>query len=426
MRDPFVEASTLEMTRDTDENTGAQSANAAQQLRVALAGRQVCAFCGQQRSAGPEPCPHCTMEDSPATRQATKARIGPWYVLQSRNPAAPGMKYATLLALIHRGHVTAKSVVRGPTTHQLWRFAAHVRGVSREFDVCYSCGGTIDRSASLCPHCQRVQDPPSDPDVLLEQRAARARPEEDAPSHSQRLNDLNRARVHAERKRNGDANHQVDTDLAVSHDSRVLSGMNLAAALQIAREPAHRSRWRKLKIAMVLLMFGGLLTAGVLYARPELRERAVVWFHQTWESVQTRWKGASETRVTPRSLPVAPTYVPREVQPTTHESVPESIPAPVVMREPEQPAPEPPQPIQTPPRTEPEPPPKPAPVVSVDPYEQSRTLWRAAIDAEARRDFAGAAQLYIQIKQLPSEVWPAGLQLRLDLAQKRAGQTSAK
>jgi hypothetical protein len=53
------------------------------------------------------------------------------------------MKWDTLLSLIKRGQVTANSIVRGPTTHQLWRRAAHVKGLSREFGLCYSCGEQI-------------------------------------------------------------------------------------------------------------------------------------------------------------------------------------------------------------------------------------------------------------------------------------------
>lgn len=138
--------------------------------RESLVGKIVCPFCGQQKSASSEPCPRCTMEDTPATRQATKARIGPWYVLQNRSPSAPGMKYATLLWLVNKGHVTPRSVVRGPTTYQLWRYAAHVRGLSREFGLCYSCGGALQKSDHLCAHCERPQDPPVDPDVLLDVR----------------------------------------------------------------------------------------------------------------------------------------------------------------------------------------------------------------------------------------------------------------
>ncbi|MBC8109222.1 MAG: hypothetical protein H7Z14_21730 [Anaerolineae bacterium] len=139
-------------------------------VRETLAGKHVCPFCGTHNAGPNEPCPRCTMEDTAATRQATKARIGPWYVLQARNPAAPGMKFSTLLALVGKGQVTPRSVVRGPTTHQLWRFAAHVRGLSREFGICYSCGEAVEKVVPICPHCDRTQEPPADPDALLEPR----------------------------------------------------------------------------------------------------------------------------------------------------------------------------------------------------------------------------------------------------------------
>jgi hypothetical protein len=64
--------------------------------------------------------------------------------------------------------VTARSVVRGPTTGQFWRHAARVKGVSREFGLCWSCGGDVAKSARACAACKRNQEPPADPDVLLE------------------------------------------------------------------------------------------------------------------------------------------------------------------------------------------------------------------------------------------------------------------
>lgn len=45
-----------------------------------------------------------------------------------------------------------------------------MKGLSREFGVCYSCSGSIDPTASLCPQCNRLQDPPPNPDLLLESR----------------------------------------------------------------------------------------------------------------------------------------------------------------------------------------------------------------------------------------------------------------
>ena len=140
----------------------------ADEVRQQLAGKHACPFCGVIRVDAQAPCPRCTMEDTPATRQATRQRIGPWFVLQARNPSAPGMKFATLVSLIKKNHVTPRSIVRGPTTHQLWTFAAQVRGLSREFGLCYSCGEAIDPAAKVCPHCDRQQMPPPDPDALLE------------------------------------------------------------------------------------------------------------------------------------------------------------------------------------------------------------------------------------------------------------------
>ena len=40
--------------------------------------RLICPFCGTLNETADGPCPRCRMEDTPATRKATKARIGPW------------------------------------------------------------------------------------------------------------------------------------------------------------------------------------------------------------------------------------------------------------------------------------------------------------------------------------------------------------
>jgi hypothetical protein len=128
----------------------------------------VCPFCGAIAEKNDGPCPRCKMENSAVTRQATRARIGPWYAMQSRNPSAPGMKFNTLLALIRKGQITPRSVIRGPTTFQLWRFAARVKGISREFGLCYSCGAELQRTSTFCPRCSRSQELPPNPDVLLE------------------------------------------------------------------------------------------------------------------------------------------------------------------------------------------------------------------------------------------------------------------
>jgi hypothetical protein len=135
---------------------------------LGIAGKHVCPFCGSINENPEAACRRCTMENTPLTRQATRARVGPWYVMQSRNPSAPGMKFSTLLALIRRGQVGPRSILRGPTTHQLWRFAVRVKGVSREFGYCYSCSAELQPTAAVCARCSKSQELPANPDGLLE------------------------------------------------------------------------------------------------------------------------------------------------------------------------------------------------------------------------------------------------------------------
>ena len=169
---PFSQADTLGGAAPVGDPVLAVAGDAPaatqQDVLRGLDGKQACPFCGAVGEKSAAPCPRCGMDNTPEARKATKARIGPWYVLQARNPAAPGMRFETLITFVRKGRVRARSVVRGPTTHQLWRFAAHVKGLSREFGLCFSCGSSIETSANICPQCNRLQEPPINPDVLLE------------------------------------------------------------------------------------------------------------------------------------------------------------------------------------------------------------------------------------------------------------------
>jgi hypothetical protein len=377
------------------------------------------------------------MEDTPVTRQATKARIGPWYVLQSRNPAAPGMKYATLLALIHKGQVTARSVIRGPTTHQLWRFAAHVRGVSREFGLCYSCSGSIDRTASVCPYCQRSQQPPVDPDVLLDSPAAPAgiaRESAGNPSsHAARVREFNRKREELLAVAPAGAGKPRGEPAWRSADGRVVSAFELAHALQDGGSGAAVGAW---------------------YFMPQYRQPAIQWSQQIWTTIRTRWNAidwptwstsptAAKDRpararpgpgVAPSGAVAHQTRVGADQPDSGPSSRASESPPPVAhapqtpVRSEPQPAAAalsgqsaPPQPTPPPhntPRPEPRPQTPPAAVQTADAIGESRRLYNQALDAEGRGDYASAVRCYEQIKQLPRSVWQADLQLRLDLARR--------
>jgi hypothetical protein len=132
----------------------------------------VCPFCGTLAINADDLCTRCGMQNTPVTRKATIDRMGPWFVLQSRNPAAPGMKFNTLKALAAKGRIRSRSVVRGPTTDQLWTFASQVRGLSRELGICWTCSAEIPKTSVSCPHCAALQEVPANPDVLLESAAA--------------------------------------------------------------------------------------------------------------------------------------------------------------------------------------------------------------------------------------------------------------
>ena len=133
----------------------------------------LCPFCGSFNGDVGRPCRSCGTEDTTAARAAARKRVGPWFVHQSKNLAAPGMSLPSLLTMIRQGTVTDRSVIRGPATGQLWRLAGKVRGISREFGSCYGCGGDLYAADPTCPHCQRPQSLPADIDAEPEVVAPR-------------------------------------------------------------------------------------------------------------------------------------------------------------------------------------------------------------------------------------------------------------
>ena len=382
-----------------------QSPPSVHEIQADLQDKHVCPFCGAVRRDPQQPCPRCTMEDTPATRQATKARIGPWHVLQSRNPSAPGMKFATLLSLVKKGQVTPRSIVRGPTTHQLWKFAARVKGLSRAFGLCYGCGEQIEPSVNICPHCQRLQEPPMNPDLLLETAGERPAPRRlpaanpsdlvlpPAPLPSQAI-------VPAPRSRPAPAPQFPNPPDTAEGEDAILSAKELAAAFKLEFAPPGQRRGRHRLAKVALLLFGLALIAGAaaLYWQPPWREKTLNWAKQAYQSIQ----GAFATPL-PLPGPMAPGVSSSPEQPP--QVIPTLRPARATTR-PDQRASEDPA--------------APSPADLAVAADLARTLWRNAIDAEQRRDFRDAVKSYEQIKTLPSDVWPSSLDLRLEAARQQS------
>ncbi|MGH7214221.1 MAG: hypothetical protein ACREIT_05615 [Tepidisphaeraceae bacterium] len=501
-----------------------------------LSGKKVCPFCGSISEpaadttaavgiagitpTGPGACPRCRMEDTPATRQATRLRIGPWHVLQSRNPAAPGMKFDTLVSLVRRGKITPRSIVRGPTTHQMWRFAAKVKGISREWGLCYSCGNGVDTTTTLCPHCNRIQEPPIDPDVLLEPAstitaATRATAPDEAgmptptaplagPSDRRPLVDLEIATpVMPERETivgstdlPAPATEPAPPDHEMSEafnlgkpeapetrpqmalvtavpapapdrarpTGQILSAADLATAFNLnttapgtsgasgnMAQPAAPRRKRPGRAIAALFLMGLAGAAIALSMRPQWRDQSLTWARNTYAVVVDSLKSS---RQPPRAAsPAAPQPAPpvaplakapilapaQSVEPTTAAIAepPSSLkPADSVVAVAPSSSPQweellksaattPPVRTKTPPAestksTDPDPPaPAPQPADAPDALARARTLWRSAIDAEHRQDYVAAVRAYEQIKQLPSDAWPGGLDVKLEIAKRR-------
>ncbi|MBV8780296.1 MAG: hypothetical protein JO353_02760 [Phycisphaerae bacterium] len=458
-------------TADNRSDSRAAERNTARALQEVLATKHVCPFCGAQNAvpangAAPGPCPRCTMEDTAATRQATKARIGPWHVLQTRNPAAPGMRYATLLALVGKGQVTARSIVRGPTTHQLWRWAGHVRGLSREFGICYSCGQPIDKAAAHCPHCDRSQEPQGNPDALLESRDSgrESARQQNTPGlsivgdeHAPHDPYAATSRSHAERLRTSGDFRPVEipadqrTALATRRrpDGRILSSMELAAALQVT--PATLPGESNSRVRTALLTIGVLaVTAmGVIgYTRPDLRRQANDWFHSSMQPVEKKFDNFTLQPKPPVQQPGADVDVattgdqnPSKSTATVVNPPPANVP-PVM---PEQTTAVPTLPVTPIPEkaTAPQTPAAPTPqaannVASAQEHpslqqehlqlhstagapSEIRALRSRALDAESREDWTTAVSLYEQIEQYPKELWPGDTNSRLSYARNALG-----
>ncbi|MEM8874390.1 MAG: hypothetical protein AAGD32_09030 [Planctomycetota bacterium] len=223
----------------------------------------ICPFCAAIRSAvADEACPRCSLPDTPATRTATSARLGPWFVFQRRNPAAPGMNWTTLRQLIDQGRVKPRSVVRGPTTGQLWVPASKARGVSRLFGLCWQCGESIAKTAELCPECNADQVPPGDPDALLALGTVRRRPVAKVP---------NTWRVSAD----GSLPEAINAEVP-------------AAAKPPGPVKVDRPRGRKRRLALAVLLLAAIGLGGFVAYDPGVVPR-------TWEAAQDYdWAGAWE------------------------------------------------------------------------------------------------------------------------------------
>jgi hypothetical protein len=228
------------------------------------------------------------------------------------------MKFNTLLALIRKGQITPRSVIRGPTTFQLWRFAARVKGISREFGLCYSCGAELQRTSTFCPRCSRSQELPPNPDVLLEtepqpaktvyrelssrppvpgeaapeSQPAVARPSQPAQPEPIRPTQIPSAAETMAELAQIPSPHDAPAALQSRPRQRpqegVLTPRELAAAFSLQYDPnmdvpgarRRRGRPKGLLVAAVLLLAVGAAVS-TFYFVPSLRQRFIAWIQDS-------------------------------------------------------------------------------------------------------------------------------------------------
>ena len=408
-------------------------------VRRTVVQQAVCPFCGIVNDVTAKTCRQCGMESTQATRQATRSKMGPWFVWQSRNPSAPGMSWATLISLVEKGRITTRSVVRGPTTGQLWRFAARVKGLSREFGFCWHCGAEVHRMARLCTACKRMQQPPLNLDALLETVDAAA-PRAPLPITTHR-GLLNMAGEPVRREvppRDAPRPAAIQTAAAPNADavfnpSVPIIDMEeefLPASLQMRtfqldeddelQGAAHPGVFRRILIAGFLALAA---LAGALYFNPQVRPYYIRWYQQG-----VSWIASL------KSSPSAAADKPTVSSPKTTESshtplmvVPKEAPKPV-------PAPSPPPAVKPPPteiRIEPGASTRQIkPVVEAAEAENAEhrawTLREGAIASEQRGDYADAVKKYewIESLRLPEGVGPSDIESRLQQARIQLKQKS--
>ncbi len=111
-----------------------------------------CASCGQLVRRSEETCGQCGQDLSPAMLEKMRTHSGPWYVLEHVRPF-PGVSSERLVRQIRRGVLTRTTVVRGPTTHHQWRFAAETPVLCRYLGCCWACQAQVGESDTICPAC---------------------------------------------------------------------------------------------------------------------------------------------------------------------------------------------------------------------------------------------------------------------------------
>jgi hypothetical protein len=342
-----------------------------------------------------------------------KQRMGPWFVLQP-GKAVAGMSFAQLQSLVHQKQVTSRSVVRGPSTGHLWRLASKVRGISREFGLCYACGGDIETTEMICPHCDRSQNIPDQPATAQKQQAAAPRETSEAPAPRERPKHAEPA-IHVHTLSEGTGKEEFECLLrpviAEQYERHIpkddlLTPRDVAKAFQLEfgmnSEQADRffdkAIVRKIKVAAISATS---LAVAIAIIWPMIH---VIPAWLPLPAATASATPAPETTTPPTAVASTFSSVIADARPAgdqiaAYHSDPVASPAvhpkpsedPIIVAD---------------------------PTPSSSPADDPSILWNTGLDAESAGNYTKAVEAYERIESLPSYLWPTHLETRLALARK--------
>ena len=113
----------------------------------------LCPYCGRTQPSEHDRCDACGGWFEPLSVKATHLAMGPWYVRDKAQPFRPGCSYEVLCGQIDAGRIKPTTVIRGPTTRQMWSIARNTPGVAHLLGHCHACNGATQPDAQRCPHC---------------------------------------------------------------------------------------------------------------------------------------------------------------------------------------------------------------------------------------------------------------------------------
>ncbi len=111
-----------------------------------------CPLCGETQYEQ-SVCKQCGGKLDPDGLLLAEASFGPWYIRDEDNPFAPGMTYDLVVQKIEDKALHRFSLVRGPTTRQLWIVAKRVPGIAHLLGRCHKCDEHVDPVSIACSVC---------------------------------------------------------------------------------------------------------------------------------------------------------------------------------------------------------------------------------------------------------------------------------